>query len=263
MLTCRAGPGRAVRAGALAALLVAACDAGPLAPAGAPETFEWAGKPIVVAPPPSGWRREGETGGGLKGVRFVREGSTGEAIGIADFHTLARRLRRAEIQRIVDRFDDLDQRAFANAVRSLYAQTADPFTPLEAQVATAVNDALARAAAAFANDDRDEARAQLEQALAEAERLAFTLPEVVAAVEFDPQRRQEPIRWLVLDRRETTVAGVPAVVVDYTYDGPDGTRFGREAYFVHDSHLFVASFVGSRKTVSVFDRMLASVRFPS
>ena len=254
---------RALRAGALAALVLAGCDAGPLNSAGSkPETFDWAGEPIAFAPPPSGWRREGESSGGLKGVRFVKEGAVGEAIGVADFHTLARRLRRDEIRRIVDRFDGLDQRSFGNAVRMLYAQTADPFTPLEAQVAAGINDALLLAGAAFANDDRDEARAQLERALAEAERLTFTLPDVVAAVEFTPERRQEPIRWLVLDRRETTVGGVPAVVVDYTFDGPIGSRFGREAYFVHDSHLFVATFIGLKKTVPVFDRVLASVRFP-
>lgn len=263
MPTWLPGPNRALRACAVAALLVAACDSGPLAPASAPETFDWAGAPIVFAPPPAGWRREGETSGGFKGVRFVREGSVGEAIGVADYFALARRLRRDEIQRIVDRFDDLDQQSFANAARALYAQTADPFTPLEGEVAAAINDALTRAAAAFAGDDRDEARVQLELALAEAGRLEFTLPDVVAAVEFTPERRQEPIRWLVLDRREATVAGVPAVVVDYTFDGPQGSRFGREAYFMHDNHLFVATFIGLKKTVPVFDRLLESVRFPS
>ena len=83
--------------------------------------------------------------------------------------------------------------------------------------------------------------------MAEAERLTFALADVVAAVEFTPERRQEPIRWLVLDRRETTVGGVPAVVVDYTFDGPNGSRFGREAYFVHDNHQFVATFIGLKK----------------
>ncbi len=255
-------PFAALAATALA-WLVAACDSGPLAPASAPETFDWAGAPIVFAPPPAGWRREGETSGGLKGVRFVKEGSVGEGIGLADYYALARRLRSADLQKIVDRFDVLDARSFANAVRALYAQTTDPFTPLEAQVAAAINDALARADAAFAADDRDEARAQLELALGRASELTYTLPEVVAAVEFTPERRQEPIRWLVLDRREATVAGEPAVIVDYTFDSPDGTRFGREAYFVHDNHLFVATFIGLKKTVPVFDRMLASVRFPA
>ena len=250
-------------AAAALVLLVAACDSGLLAPAGRPETFDWAGEPIVVAPPPSGWHREGETSGGLKGVRFVKEGSVGEAIGIADYHQLARRLRRAELQRLVDRFDALDPRSFANAARTLHAQTTEPFTPLEAKVAEGINAALDRATAAYLSDDRDEARVQLELALGEAERLTFALPDVVAAVEFAPERRQEPIRWLVLDRRETTIAGVPAVVVDYPFDGPDRQLFGREAYFVHGNHLFVATFLGLKKSVPVFDRMLESIRFPS
>jgi len=49
-----------------------------------PETFDWIGEPISFSTPPDGWRREGETGGGVKGVRFVKERSVGEAIGLGD-----------------------------------------------------------------------------------------------------------------------------------------------------------------------------------
>src|SRR6185295_9938879 len=67
----------------LTAALVAACDSGPLAPAPSqPETFDWAGQQISLAPPPAGWRREGQSSGGIRGARFVKERSVGEAIGV-------------------------------------------------------------------------------------------------------------------------------------------------------------------------------------
>jgi hypothetical protein len=85
----------------LTAALVAACDSGPLAPAASrPETFDWAGQQISLAPPPAGWRREGQSSGGIRGARFVKERSVGEAIGVGDYYLLANRLRRARLQEI-------------------------------------------------------------------------------------------------------------------------------------------------------------------
>ena len=244
-------------------LVVAACDSGPLGPAAAPrETFDWAGLPISVEPPPYGWRREGETSGGVKGARFVKERSVGEAIGVGDYHRVASRMRRATLQEIVDTFDTYDRPGFQNALRRAYAQTDSPFTPLEAEVAEEINAALGRASVAFATGDRDVAQDELGAALVAAERLRFTLVDVIEAVEFTPERRQEPHRWLVLDRRDTTIGGEPAVVVDYTFDGPDRQLYGREAYVVRDDHLFVVTFLGLRETLPVFDRVVQSIQFP-
>ena len=48
------------------------------------EEFHWSSQPISFCPPPEIWRREGELSGGLKGIRFVKERSVGEAITIAE-----------------------------------------------------------------------------------------------------------------------------------------------------------------------------------
>jgi hypothetical protein len=247
----------------LVAALVAACDSGPLAPGPSPpETFDWAGQPISLAPPPAGWRREGESSGGIRGARFVKERSVGEAIGVGDYYLLADRLRRVRLQEMVDQFATFDRRDFEKALRKAYAHTDSPFTPLEAGVAADINAALGRAAAAFRMNHRDGARTELGVALSAAERLRFTLGDVLDAVVFTPERRAEPQRWLVVGRREATIGGEPAVIVDYTFDTPERKLHGREAYVVHDSHLFVATFLGLDENLRVFDRVVASIRFP-
>ena len=66
-------------------------------------------------------------------------------------------------------------------------------------------------------------------ALGAAERLRFTLGDVLDAVVVTPERRQEPQRWLVVGRREATIGGEPAVIVDYTFDPPERSLDGRGA----------------------------------
>lgn len=246
----------------LTVALVAACDSGPLAPAASrPETFDWAGQQISLAPPPAGWRREGQTSGGIRGARFVKERSVGEVIGVGDYYLLANRLRRATLQEMIAQFERFDRRDFQKALRQAYAHTDSPFSPLEAQVAADINAALGRAAAAFRMNDREGARTELGVALGAAERLGFTLGDVLDAVVFTPERREEPQRWSVVGRREATIGGEPAVIVDYTFDTPERKLYGREAYVVHDSHLFVATFLGLEQNLRVFDRVVESIRF--
>ena len=77
---------------------------------------------------------------------------------------------------------------------------------------------------AFRNRDKDAARAHLEAALRAADRLHFSLADVIARVEFKPERRQEPEYYQMLGRREATIAGEPAVIVDYTVKVPERQR---------------------------------------
>ena len=93
----------------------------------------------------------------------------------------------------------------------------------------------------------------------------FSLGEVIARVEFTPERRQNPEWYQMLGRRETIIAGEPAVVVDYTVKVPERphTYSAREAYFVHNSHLFICTFIGLHESLAVFEAVLASIEFPN
>ena len=101
-------------------------------------------------------------------------------------------------------------------------------------------------------------------ALAEASRLRFSLDDVISRVEFKAEGKQNPEYYNLLGRRETMIAGESAVVVDYTVKVPERpqTYAAREAYFVHNSHLFICTFIGLRESLAVFEAMLASIEFP-
>jgi len=265
-------PGRLGIGLAFAAIMLiggSACSSSPpppeppkLQPA---ESFDWSGEKISFSIPPAGWRREGETSGGIKGARFVKERSVGEAIGLGDYYILANRNRSSHIRDILAKFDTFDYGfAWDKALREAWAYTDTPFSPLESEIAERVNDEVSQAGAAYRNRDRDNAKAHLEAALAEASRLHFSLSEVIARVEFKPERRQNPEYYQMLGRRETLVAGEPAVVVDYTVKVPERpqTYSAREVYFVHNSHLFIGTFIGLQESLAVFDAILASIAFP-
>src|SRR5215471_4867436 len=145
----------------------------PLLPA---ETFNWTGEPISFSTPPAGWRREGETGGGVKGVRFVKEQSVGEGIGLGDYYILADRNRSAYLKDMLENFDTYDEGfAWDKALRKTYAYTDTPFTTLESEIAEAVNNEVGQASVAWRSRDRDAAKAHLEAALAASQRLHFSL----------------------------------------------------------------------------------------
>lgn len=229
------------------------------------ETFDWTGEKISFSMPPAGWRREGETSGGIKGARFVKERSVGEGIGLGDYYILADRNRSPQIREILAKFDTFDQGfAWDRAIRTAYAHTDTPFSALESEIAGRVNDEVGKASMAFRNRDRDAAKAHLEAALAESSRLSFSLGDAIARVEFKPERKQNPEYYTMIGRREATIAGEPAVVVDYTVKVPERphTYSAREAYFVHNSHMFICTFIGLPESLPVFDAILASIEFP-
>src|SRR5580765_3964513 len=167
-----------------------ACNQSPAPPA-APElqpreTFDWTGEKVSFSIPPTGWRREGETGGGIKGARFVKERSVGEAIGLGDYYILADRNRSSHIREMLDAFDTYDFSSFAwdKALRDTYAYTDTPFSSLESEIAERVNLEIGQASAAWRTRDRDAAKAHLEAALEAASRLHFSLGDAIARVEF-------------------------------------------------------------------------------
>src|SRR5215471_8280280 len=164
---------------ALVGLTTSACTSGPglatppqLQPR---EKFDWIGEPISFSIPPAGWRREGDTSG-VKGIRFVKEQSVGEGIGVGDYYILADRNRSAYLRDMLENFETYDAGfAWDKALRKTYAYTDTPFTALESEIAEAVNNEVGQASVAWRSRDRDAAKAHLEAALAASQRLHFSL----------------------------------------------------------------------------------------
>jgi hypothetical protein len=245
---------------ALALMVLQGCGRGT---ATAPrETFNWTDRPVSLEPPDAAWRREGDNSAGVLGARFVKERSVGEAISVGEWTRLAKHQRRAELQTLLDRVDTIDRRDFPNAASRARMRTDDPFTDDEAQIAATVNGHIDTAVSAFLNGDRDEAKLALGAAIEAADKLHYTLPEVIDLVEFKPERRQDPSLYQVTGRRDAVVAGEPAVVVDYTVTTRERVFAAREVYLVHDSRLYVATFIGLEANLALFDRVVGSLQFP-
>ena len=229
-------------------LLVAGCHHSDRV--GQREVFHWTAQPISFAPPANGWRREGELSGGVKGVRFVKEGSVGEAITIGELHDVAERDRSAAIRELLDSVDTLDRREFLHRISLARCRTDAPYSEAEASVAANVNSALDRASSAYLNGDHTSAHAELETALAEAEKLKFSLDDVAALESHSGERRS------------TRVANEPAVSIEWTSERNGHHYVNRDLYFVHRNHLFVARFIGLTRSVSLFERVVDSIEFP-
>ena len=94
-----------------------------------PETFNFAAQPVAFTPSPAGWEPEGELSRGIRGVRYVKRKSVGEAIGVGNYYDVSPRLRHAEIARLLTINSDYESAAFDHAVRETEeAETFDNLT---------------------------------------------------------------------------------------------------------------------------------------
>ena len=228
----------------------------------APQTFNFAAQPVVFLPPPAGWEPEGELSGGIRGVRYVKRNSVGEAIGVGNYYKVSSRLRRDEIARLRTVNTDRESAEFDHAVRAAWCQTAEPYSDLEAEVATNVNAALSRAVQARKQRDDENVRAELRTAQQEADRLHFKFDDVIERALFRPESSSDPSRYRFVGRRDSTIGGERAVVLDYTLELPEGRRYLRKAYVMYNDHLFVAEFIGLQASLAVFDDVVAGISFP-
>ena len=225
------------------------------------EEFHWTTQAVAFSPPPPRWRREGELSGGVKGVRFVKERGAGEAITVGEFHRVGEQDRSAAIQKLLDGFDTFDDRDFLRAAQVAESRTDDPYSDLDAEVAKDVNAALRNARTAYVTGDRQLARRHTQQALVSAGRFRLTLDDVLEKVALEPLRRQEPASAGAA-RKQIRIGGEPALMVEWPFPHHGRTFIRREAFVVYDSHLFVVRFVGLKKSLPAFDRVLESIEFP-
>src|SRR6267142_1710080 len=114
------------------------CGGGPREALLRSETFTWVRQPIAFSPPPARWERQGDSGGGSIGVRFILRGGGGQCISITAFRILAERDRRKDLARLISRRDSLSRREFLDALSLARARIEDPISDREAAAARAI-----------------------------------------------------------------------------------------------------------------------------
>jgi len=228
------------------------------------EEFNWGGQPISVSPPPVGWRREKEQSGGLRGVRFVKTGSIGEVIVIAEHSALDERDRCARFEKFLSDFDNLSPSGFARMAQRTALYASPPIHHQESQLAERANGYLMEARTAFQQDDPIGARSAVTTAFAQAVKIRYSLDEVVDRVMFSADSFNSFGTVEVESPTQGEVGAQASISVDFSLDSRDkGALFhGREVYVVKNNRLFVLTYLGLPENLSIFDAVVDSVSFP-
>jgi hypothetical protein len=226
------------------------------------ETFHWVAQPIAFSPPPARWRREGDNGGGMLGVRFVLTGGLGQCITVAAHTGIAERDRRDAISKLISRRDSVAQHEFLSELSLARPRMDDPLSDREAENARTINAALDRAMTEYLSGRMGYADASLYEALAAAHAYQPTLDEVRWRLTLRPEAMQEPDRWRIGRERDTTLAGYPAFAGDDTLITPEGPLLYHEVVWVVNRCAFRATYQGTKENLGIFEQVVASIRFP-
>jgi hypothetical protein len=248
------------------ALTLTACAPGgerksvPLGPA---ERFDWVAQPVEFSPPPGEWRREGDNGGGLLGVRFILANGGGQVMSVAAYARWAEKLPRREIERLLGELETLDERNLLRKLGRLRVQVTDPLTSDEERAAHGVNQAVDRAQGDVLAGRRSFVRSDIEEALLAVAAFKPTLDELLPHMRLRPETRQNPEWWVLGPGTDTTISGRAAHVSDDTLVLPEQRLLYRQVFWVVDGTAFQAIYQGRPEHQHVFEQMVESVRFPA
>lgn len=229
------------------------------------ERFNWGDQPIRFAPAPDDWRREQTTDGGWRGLRFVKTGSVGERILVAEAYRFDDRDRCVELDELLSRCNELEWRSLSRELPRLRYDTRKPYNEREASLGSQINQALDRVLDAVRRGDRHAACRDLETAREQAGWISIGLDDLDESdlMVFRTGGVVRPDQLRDGARSRVTVAGEPAVRRDYTFEHRGHTFAGREIFVMHNNRLFALAFHGLEEHLPIFDDMLASVVFPA
>lgn len=233
-------------------------------PAGT-ERFDWGGQPIAFAVPDASWRRDREQSGGLRGVRFIKSGSVGEEIRVAEHYALDDRDRCSRLEELLDELENLSRGEMQHATRHARLWASPPIHSREERDVELANAELDRALASFRADDLEAAREAIGEALQHAVGIRYTLDEVLDRVLFTRAQYDAFGKVEVEPPVEGSIAGEPSVSVDFTLDSRDRDVLfhGRQHYVLKNNRLFVLAFIGLPENLPLFEAIVESVDFPA
>jgi hypothetical protein len=231
---------------------------------GPPEQFTWDDQPLSFAPPPPDWKRQREQSGGLRGARFVKPVSGGQAIHVAEVTALGKRDRCSELEALLRELDELSQREFMIRLQRSRPYGKDPVNAGEKMAFAAANERLDEARTAHIAGDLQEVRRQISEALFTLRFVIYALDEVVQDALFTGEGYEQFGKIEVFEAQPGELAGKPSVELEYllAVEGKELLIYGRKVYVEHNNRLFELSFQGVEEYLPLFEALLESVRFP-
>jgi hypothetical protein len=236
------------------------------------ETFTWNGdQPISFAPPPIGWEASRYQQGGLSGVDYVKRGSVGERISIAEYYKVGRRDGCSMIREVLDGLDTLSTSELKRKLRSAVYGPERAINAREKRILTSLRQYTHSALGEIDDGHFNEARRQLDQALRIRGQNRFKLNDFIDEVMFDLKPGGDVVRVDIGQPQARWIGDEQAQTVDYEIDvnrqfvgaAAEMTTFaGREAYVMSNNRLFVLNFQGLRENLALFDRVVDSITFP-
>jgi hypothetical protein len=228
------------------------------------ERFNWSDQPVRFSPAPEDWRREKTTDGGRLGLRFVKTGSVGERIVMAEVYRFGRRDRCAQLDAMIAVCRELDWRSFTRFAQKARIDVRHPINDRERSIGEQVNDSLDRARGALLAGDRSGVCRNLELAREQAGWIRYSLDDVdeETLVVFRTGGLVRAEQFQPVGRSRTEVAGEPAARRDYTFEHRNHLFHGREVFVMHNNRLFVAAFHGLEENLPLFELMVDSIVFP-
>lgn len=101
-------------------------------------------------------------------------------------------------------------------------------------------------------------------ARAERENRRYRLEDVVEETLFSTEGWPLPAdSFRVSEAVPDTIAGLAVHRLDFTLNTPERQLVGREYYLLENDHLFEAAFLGLAENLPLFERMVATIVFPS
>ena len=227
-----------------------------------PERFDWVPEPVEFSPPPGAWRREGDNGGGLLGVRFILQEGGGQVMSVAAYRQWSEKLPRKAILELLGDLDTSRTRATLNQLARLRVQVQEPLTEAETRTADAVNAAVDRAQEDLLAERLSFVRGDIQGALDAIDRYQPSLAQLLPAMRLKPEEHQEPARWVPGFGRDTVLGGLPAYISNDTLLAPEQKLLYRQVFWVVDGTAFQSVYQGRPENQHVWEAMVASVRFP-
>jgi hypothetical protein len=181
---------------------------------------------------------------------------------VAERFFLGRRDRCERMQQILHDLDNHNRTTFGREMQKARLYAKEPFNAHEERTVEVVNYTLDRAREAYLAGNMALTREELTRALEQAATIRFDIDETVDQVLFTVEGNSVYPQLTVEEPAAATLAGEPAILVRFTFNGHGIPMIGIRIYAVQNNRLFEVGFQGRETTLPLFKAVVDSISFP-